>query len=309
MNPFFALVSPTTTESRGEAWGFNLVYTGSFAATAERFSNGFVRVLLGLNPLHSSWHIQPGETFTSPEAVAVYSADGTNGMSQSFHDLYRNHLSRSNHTLQTRPVLLNSWEGLGFEINQTALDRLAGETADLGISLFVNDDGWFGNGAYARINDTAGLGDWEVNSERFPDGLGPYVGDVNALDVQNTSRRLQFGLWVEPEMVNPNSSLYNEHPDWAMHSGNYPRSLTRNQLVLNLGLPEVQDFIIDTISNILDSANISYIKWDNNRGIHEMPNPAANHAYMLGMYHVIDEISTRHPESKYWTTPSQPEAY
>ena len=296
MNPFFALTSPETTESQGEAWGFNLVYTGSFAATAERGSQGYVRVLLGLNPLHASIPVAPGETFTSPEAVAVYSSEGTNGMSQSFHDLYRNHLSRSNYTFQTRPVLLNSWEGLGFDINQTALDKLAQETADLGISLFVNDDGWFGNGPYARVNDTAGLGDWQVNHQRFPNGLGPYVGDVNSFSVENSSRKLEFGLWFEPEMVNPNSSLYNEHLDWAMHSGNYPRTLTRNQLVLNLALPAVQDFIIDTIGGILDATNISYIKWDNNRGIHEMPAPTYDHWYMLGLYRVIDTLSTRHPE-------------
>ena len=298
MNPFFALVSPSTTESQGEAWGFNLVYTGSFAATAERGSQGYVRVLLGLNPLMASWPLAPGETFTSPEAVAVYSAEGLNGMSQSFHDLYRNHLSRSNYTHQTRPVLLNSWEGLGFEINQTALDKLAMETADLGISLFVNDDGWFGNGVYARINDTAGLGDWQPNIDRFPNGLGPYVGNVSADSVANSSKKLEFGIWVEPEMVNPNSTLYHEHPDWAMHSGNYPRTLTRNQLVLNLGLPEVQTFIINAISNVIDSADISYIKWDNNRGIHEMPSPSQDHRYMLGMYHVIDTLSTKYPESK-----------
>lgn len=296
MNPFFALTSPTTTESQGEAWGFNLVYTGGFAATAERGSQGFVRVLLGLNPLMASWPLAPGETFTSPEAVAVYSSEGLNGMSQSFHDLYRKHLSRSNYTTQTRPVLLNSWEGLGADINQTALDKLAKESADLGISLFVNDDGWFGNTPYARINDTAGLGDWQVNHERFPNGLGPYVGDVNALTVENTSRHLEFGIWVEPEMVNPNSTLYHEHPDWALHSGNYPRSLTRSELPLNVGLPEVQEFIIDAISNIIEQANISYIKWDNNRGIHEMPSPSTDHRYMLGIYHVIDTLTTKYPE-------------
>lgn len=140
-NPFYALVSPSTTENSGEAWGFNLVWTGSFEATIERTSNGYVRTLLGLNPLHTSIRVGPGETFQSPEAVAVYSAKGIGGISRSYHDLYRNHLSRHSATHQTRPILLNSWEGLAFDINDTALVDLAGQAADIGIELFVNDDG------------------------------------------------------------------------------------------------------------------------------------------------------------------------
>ncbi|TIA33985.1 alpha-galactosidase [Aureobasidium pullulans] len=193
-NPFFVLHDPTTTETTGEAWGFNLVYTGSFAATAERFSHGFVRVLLGLNPLHASIPVGPGQTFQSPEAVAIYSSTGLGGMSRSFHDLYRNHLSRSNHTFETRPILLNSWEGLGFEINETSLENLANETAGLGIKLFV------------------------------------------------------------------------------------------------------QDYLINAISNVIKSANISYIKWDNNRAIHEMSSPAADYAYTLGMYRVMDNLTGSYPE-------------
>lgn len=197
-NPFFALVSPTTTETQGEAWGFNLVYSGSFEATTEKFSNGYVRVLLGLNSLHASIPIAPGDTFTSPEAVAVYSSEGLGGMSRSFHDLYRNHLSRSNYTFETRPVLLNSWEGLYFDINDTALENLAEETADLGISLFVNDDGWFGTTPYARLNDTSGLGDWTPNPDHFPGGFPEYVDYVNNIDVANSTEKMKFGLWFEP---------------------------------------------------------------------------------------------------------------
>jgi alpha-galactosidase len=253
------LVSPSTTESSGEVWGFNLVWTGSFEATAQRFSNGFVRLLLGLNSLHTSIKVRPGESFQSPEAVSVYSSEGINGMSQSFHDLYRNHLSRSKFTHQTRPILLNSWEGLGFNINETSLVKLAGEAEELGIQLFVNDDGWFGVD-YPRNNDSLGLGDWTPNPRYFPDGLGPYVEQVNNFTVLDSFEPLQFGIWVEPEMVNPNSTLYHEHPEWVLHAKSYPRSLTRNQLVLNVGLPEVQEFIIKTVSGILDSANIQYVK-------------------------------------------------
>jgi alpha-galactosidase len=181
-------------------------------------------------------------------------------MSRSFHDLYRNHLSRSNFTNQTRPILINSWEGLYFNINETAVVNLAGEAQELGIELLVMDDGWFGV-EYPRNNDTLGLGDWTPNPAKFPDGLGPFVEQVNNFTVLNSSQPLQFGIWVEPEMVNPNSTLYKEHPDWVMYSGRHPRTLTRNQLVLNVGLPEVQEHIISSVSRIIDSANIQYIKW------------------------------------------------
>jgi alpha-galactosidase len=183
-NPFFALTSPSTTETQGEAWGFNLVYSGSFEATAERFSNGYVRVLLGLNSLHASIPVTPGNSFQSPEAVAVYSTQGLGGMSRSFHGLYQNHLSRSHFTSETRPVLLNSWEGVGFDYNASTLEVLAQETADLGISLFVND--------------TAGLGDWTANVMHFPNGFGDYVSNVVSKDVLNSTQKLKFGLWVEP---------------------------------------------------------------------------------------------------------------
>ncbi|KAI0003566.1 glycoside hydrolase family 36 protein [Xylariaceae sp. FL0662B] len=294
-NPFFALVSPTTTELLGPATGYSLVYTGSFSANVERWSTGWVRVLLGLNPLHLSWPLAPGETFTSPEVVSVHSEQGLGGMSRSFHSLYRNHLSRSNHTFETRPPLLNSWEGLHFDFNESSMVKLAEDAAGLGCSLFVNDDGWFGTN-YPRDNDSLGLGDWTPNPAKLPEGLGPYVDQVEKIAVANSSEHMQFGLWVEPEMVNPDSDLYNEHPEWCLHARNHNRTLQRDQLVLNLGLPEVQDYVITAIERILDSAPIQYIKWDNNRGMHEMPSPAANHAYMLGLYRVIDNLTTTHPE-------------
>ena len=233
-------------------------------------------------------------------------------MSRSFHDLYRNHLSRSNYTLQTRPILLNSWEGLGFNINQESLVRLAGEAEELGIQLFVMDDGWFGV-QYPRNNDSLGLGDWTPNPAKFPHGLRPFVEQVNNYTVLNSSTPLKFGIWVEPEMVNPNSTLYHEHPEWVLSSGRYPRTLTRNQLVLNVGLPEVQEYIINFVSNLINSANIQYIKWgmfivflsdvafhlliylDNNRGMHELSRPSDVYNYILGLYRVIDNLTTTYP--------------
>lgn len=294
-NPFLALVEPSATESHGEAWGFSLVYTGSFSIDVEKGSQGFTRALVGFNPGHLSWNLPPGETLTSPECVSVYSKDGIGGMSRSLHNLYRKHLIKSKFATSDRPALLNSWEGLSFDYNESSIYNLANEAAEVGAKLFVLDDGWFGD-KYPRTSDEQGLGDWVPNPERFPNGLEPMVRNITELKAANSSANMRFGIWVEPEMVNPNSTLYNEHPDWVLHAGPYPRTERRNQLVLNLALPEVQEFIIKSISDILKSADITYVKWDNNRGMHEMPSPATDHAYMLGMYHVFDTLTSNFPD-------------
>lgn len=294
-NPFLSLVSPTTTESQGEAWGFSLVYTGSFAVDVEKGSQGLTRALVGFNPLDFSWSLGPGETLTTPECVSTFSEDGIGGISRKFHRLYRNHLMKSKFATETRPILLNSWEGVYFDYNESTIYQLAQETAKLGVKLFVLDDGWFGN-EYPRVIDNAGLGDWQVNKDRFPNGIAPLVDKVTGLQAANSTTDMRFGLWFEPEMVNPNSTLYNEHPDWVLHAGDYPRTLRRDQLVLNVGLPEVQDYIIDALSAILGNASISYVKWDNNRGMHETPGPSTDHKYMLGLYRVFDVLTTRFPD-------------
>ncbi|KAL4956115.1 putative alpha-galactosidase G [Aspergillus filifer] len=291
-NPFVALVHPSTTESKGEAWGFSLVYSGSWTISVEKGSQGLTRVSVGPDQL--SWELKPGETLTSPECVSVYSRNGIGGISRSLHRLYRNHLMRSKFATSDRPVLLNSWEGLYFDIDQGRMVKLAEESAALGVKLLVMDDGWFGK-EYPRTSDAAGLGDWIPNPDRFPDGLDPLVKKVTSLKVADSSTTLRFGIWVEPEMVNPQSALYKEHPDWVLHAGKYPRTEQRNQLVLNLALPEVQEFMLNAMSTLLKSADITYVKWDHNRGLAEMPSPSANHAYMLGMYRVFDVLTTRFP--------------
>lgn len=215
-------------------------------------------------------------------------------MSRKFHRLYRRNLIRSKFVNETRPVLLNSWEGLYFNFDQKTIYKLAQESAKLGAKLFVLDDGWFGD-KHPRINDHAGLGDWVVNPKRFPDGLGPLVESVNKLKAAGSEENLQFGIWVEPEMVNQKSELYEQHPEWVLSAGTYTRSETRQQLVLNVALPEVQEYIIDSVAKILDSAPITYVKWDNNRAMHESPTPGNQHAYMLGIYHVFDVLTTRFP--------------
>ncbi|KAH6952897.1 Melibiase-domain-containing protein [Fusarium avenaceum] len=294
-NPFLALVSSETTETQGEAWGFSLVYTGSFAVDVEKSSQGITRAILGLNPIDFAWPLKPGQTFTTPEVVSVFSNKGVGGMSRQYHRLYKKHLMKSKFAEETRPALLNSWEGLAFDINETSIYKIAKQSADLGIKLFVMDDGWFGN-KHPRTADTAGLGDWQPNRERFPDGLTPLVEEITNLKVANSSEKLKFGIWVEPEMVNPESDLYDKHPEWALHSGAYPRTQIRQQLVLNLALPEVQEYIIDSVSKILRESPISYVKWDNNRGIHETPDATLNYKYMVGVYHVFEVLTSRFPD-------------
>ncbi|KAH7113731.1 Melibiase-domain-containing protein [Dendryphion nanum] len=293
-NPFFALVTPQTAESTGEAWGFSLVWSGSFEATAERSSTGLVRVQLGLNSLQTDFRLAPGESFQSPEAVAVYSSKGLGGMSRSFHDLYRNHLSRSKFTKQVRPVLLNSWEGLGCKINEDSLVTLAGEAAELGMHMFVMDDGWFGV-KYPRKDDSQGLGDWTPDPRKFPHGLGPFVDQINKIKTKDSSQALKFGIWVEPEMVNPKSRLYEKHPDWVLFSDKHDRTTARDQLVLNLSLPEVQNFIVKSMTHVIESANIQYIKWDSNRAMHETAHPSTSYLYILGLYRILSHLTTTYP--------------
>ncbi|KAJ4016189.1 Alpha-glucosidase 2 [Fusarium irregulare] len=293
-NPFLSVVPPTTTESHGEAWGFSLVYTGSFNVEVEKSHQGLTRAVIGMNPCQLSWPLKPGETLQSPECVSVFSNLGIGEMSRKFHSLYRQNLIRSKFVSQPRPVLLNSWEGLYFNFDEKTIYKLAQETAKLGAKLFVLDDGWFGD-KYPRVDDHAGLGDWVANPKRFPNGLGSLVESVNKLKVAQSDENLQFGLWVEPEMVNQKSELYEQHPEWVLSAGTYSRSETRQQLVLNAALPEVQNYIIDSMTKILESAPINYIKWDNNRAMHESPTPDNHHAYMLGIYHVFEVLTTRFP--------------
>ena len=193
-----------------------------------------------------------------------------------------------------RPVLLNSWEAVYFDFNESRILRLARQTADAGIKLFVLDDGWFGE-KYPRIDTHSGLGDWYPNPQRFPDGLGPFIEKINSLEVANSDENLLFGLWIEPEMVNPQSQLYQEHPEWVLKAGKYERTMTRNQLVLDISLDDVQAFIIDAVSTVLQSGRISYVKWDNNRYLHEIPEPSKAHRCILGLYRVLEHLTSAFP--------------
>lgn len=265
----------------------------------EKSPQGLTRILAGINAAQLSWPLGPGEFFTSPECISIFSNSGIGDMSRKFHRLYRQNLIASKFVNEPRPALLNSWEGLYFYFDESTIFKLAQESADVGVKLFVLDDGWFGGEKYPRVDDRAGLGDWAANPARFPNGLKSLAEKIKQLEVKQlsesqTSKKLQFGLWFEPEMVNPKSILYEQHPDWVLHAGKYPRTEARQQLVLNLALPEVQEFVITSVSNILQTVPITYVKWDHNRGIHECPTPN-HHAYILGMYYVFRDLTSRFP--------------
>ncbi len=291
-NPFLALCEKACTENGGSVWAMNLIYSGSFRASARVDNAGNTRLSMGMNPQVFSWQLQGGESFQTPEAVLVYSDRGLNGMSAIYHRLYRTRLARGSWRDRERPILINNWEATYFGFTEEKLFSIAREAADLGFELFVMDDGWFGR----RNNDTCSLGDWKVNREKLPGGLGGLSDRIHGLG-------LMFGIWVEPEMISPDSDLYRAHEDWCLHAGKRPRTEARNQLVLDMGRREVQDYIIDAISEVLREAKADYVKWDMNRNMMEYFSEAlpperqmeTQHRYMLGLYRVLEEITGAFP--------------
>jgi alpha-galactosidase len=292
-NPFIALLSKDTNEDKGEVYGFSLVYSGNFLAQAEIDQYQTTRVSIGINPFDFTWLLQPGEAFQTPEAVMVYSCEGIGKMSRTYHKLYRTRLCRGEFRDKTRPVLVNNWEATYFNFNAEKIEDIAREGKELGIELFVLDDGWFGK----RDKDNCSLGDWFVDKRKLPNGLEDLAQRVNKLG-------LQFGLWFEPEMISPDSELYRTHPDWCLHVPNRPRSEGRNQLILDLSRDDVCNYIIEAISNILRTVPISYVKWDMNRNMTEIGSaclPAERqretaHRYMLGLYRVLEKITGDFPK-------------
>lgn len=292
LNPFITLLSKDADEDRGEAYGFSLVYSGSFLAQAEIDPYSTTRVVMGINPFDFTWLLEPGESFQTPEAVLVYSAEGIGGMSRTYHKLYRTRLCRGEYRDKSRPVLVNNWEATYFNFNADKIEEIAKVGQELGLELFVLDDGWFGK----RDNDKSSLGDWFVDMKKLPQGLEELAARVNKLD-------LQFGLWFEPEMVSPDSELYRAHPDWCLHVPDRRRTEARQQLILDYSRGDVQEYIIQAISSILERCPISYVKWDMNRNMTEIGSALlpperqreTAHRYMLGLYEVLERITTTFP--------------
>lgn len=291
-NPFVALLSEGANEDHGDVYGVNLVYSGNFTAGVEVDQFHSARLFMGINPFDFNWRLEPGEQFQTPEAVMVHSGHGLGGMSRSFHDLYRSRLIRGTFRDQTRPILVNNWEATYFNFNADKIESIARTGQELGIELFVLDDGWFGK----RDNDTTSLGDWFVDRSKLPNGLEDLVSRVKRLD-------MQFGLWFEPEMISPESELYRAHPDWCLHVEGRRRTQARHQLILDLSRNDVQDYIVKSVSDILSSAPISYVKWDMNRNMTEIGSALlpperqreTAHRYMLGLYAVLEKITSAFP--------------
>jgi len=281
-NPGFLLWERDATEVAGRVYGFNLVYSGNHYAAAQQSLQGFTRVMQGINPSNFRQVLQPGEIFETPEAVLCHSDEGFGGLSRKMHAFVGAHIVPAYWQGRPRPVKYNSWEGCMFSFNQSRLLDLADRAKNLGCELFVLDDGWFGQ----RNHDRAGLGDYNVNRKKLPDGMEGLAEKIRA-------KGLEFGLWFEPESVNPDSDLYRAHPDWAL-TDEFTPVLGRHQLLLDLTKPEVRDYIVENVSSLLDSAKIAYVKWDMNR--HSVALGAKAHEFILGLYDVLRRIFEPRPE-------------
>ena len=280
-NPGFMLSEPDAAENAGRVYGFNLVYSGNHYAAAQRSLQGLTRVMQGINPSNFGRELAPGEMFETPEAVLCCSDEGFGGLSRRMHTFVNDHIIPVYWRGRPRPVKYNSWEGCMFDFNQHRLLDLAGRAKELGCELFVLDDGWFGE----RNHDRAGLGDYNVNKKKLPGGM-------EGLSQKIRAKGLQFGLWFEPESVNPDSDLYRAHPDWAL-TDEFAPVYGRNQLLLDLTKPEVRDYLVESICPILDSAKISYVKWDMN--CHSIALGSKAHDFVLGLYDVLRRIFEPRP--------------
>ncbi len=280
-NPGFLLSEADANEDSGHVYGFNLVYSGNHYAAAQLSHQGLTRVMQGISPANLIVTLAPGEIFETPQAVLTFSDEGFGGLSERMHKFVLEHIVPEYWKDRERPVLYNSWEGCMFDFDQKRLLGLAKQAKDLGCELFVLDDGWFG----ARNNDRAGLGDYNVNTKKLPQGMAGLSAKIQKLG-------LQFGLWFEPESVNEDSDLYRAHPDWALTDG-FPTITGRHQLLLDLTKAEVRDYIVENVTRILDTCGISYVKWDMNR--HSVAVGAKAHAYILGLYDVLWRIFEPRP--------------
>lgn len=289
-NPFIALKRKNCDENTGEVLGFSLVYSGNFTMNVEVDTYHVCRVQAGIHPATFSYTLDFQQSFQSPEALIVYSDQGLNGMSYSFHQLFNHYLINGIHQYQTSPILINNWEGTYFDFNEKQLLAMAQKAKDLGIELFVLDDGWFGN----RNDDTSSLGDWFVNREKLPHGLSFLAENIHNIG-------LQFGLWFESEMISERSLLYQMHPDWVLRTPERHCSHGRNQYVLDFSNPHVVTHIENMMSSIIEEGQLDYIKWDMNRSISEAysyyqtQQGCLYHEYILGVYRLYDHLKNRYP--------------
>ena len=291
-SPFLALARKTADERQGEVLGAALIYSGNFIAQAAEAQDGTARIQIGIHDAGFRWHLEPGESFQTPEAALIWSGEGLGGMSRAFHRLWEEHLIPPRWVNAHRPVLLNSWEAAYFDFDEEKLVSIAESAAKAGAELFVMDDGWFG----CRDDDTTSLGDWGADLRKLPGGLERLGERIRGLG-------LAFGIWMEPEMVSPESDLYRAHPDWAIGISGREGITSRHQFILDLSRPEVQDYLTEAVSDTLRKSGAAYLKWDMNRNFtnigsaflpperqHELP-----HRYILGLYEVMDRLVRAFP--------------
>lgn len=292
-NPFFMLARPHTDNDQGAVYGFNLVYSGNFTDIVDVDQFGTARVLTGINPQEFGWHLKPGSSFQTPEAIMSFTTNGMNQLSQQMSAFYQHHLVNQRFSRELRPILINNWEATYFDFDQEKLMKIADKAHDVGIEMFVLDDGWFGH----RNDDTSSLGDWFVNEKKLPNGLQPVVDHVHGL-------KMKFGLWFEPEMINKDSQLYQDHPEWMIHVPGRPATPGRNQYVLDMTDPDVRDYLFTKINRIIKDTGLDYIKWDMNRNITEMYSAKLtkqqqlefSHRYILGVYDLYDRLTNANPQ-------------
>lgn len=291
-NPFLALKRKDTNEDRGEVYGFSFVYSGNFLAQVEVDTYDTSRIMMGIHPQGFTWPLMQEESFQTPEVVLVYSANGMNAMSQTFHNLFQKRLTRGVWRDRVRPILVNNWEGTYFDFDADKLVHMAKQAKQVGVELFVLDDGWFGQ----RNHDRAGLGDWYPNLEKLPEGIKGLSKQIKALG-------MEFGLWFEPEMVNKDSDLYRKHPEWTLETPQRESCHGRHQYVLDFSRKEVVDYIFDSMNKVLEEASISYVKWDMNRCMSEVYSQVSDaqqqgcvmHKYIMGVYDLYERLVTKFP--------------
>lgn len=292
-NPFVMISTKDTTQDKGFCYGFNLIYSGNHYEALS--SNGYdkSRFVSGISPTTFGWTLEKGEMFEAPECVMTFDQNGANGMSRHMHDFVRKHIVRGKWRDKDRPILINSWEASYFNFNESSLLKLAKEASNLGIELFVMDDGWFGK----RNDDKSSLGDWYVNKDKLPGGLEELSKKINDLG-------MMFGIWVEPEMANEDSDLYRAHPDYAVQIPKHAHSKGRGQMILDLTRTEVQDYVINAMHKVFSNGNISYVKWDMNRifsdcfghGLGADKQDEFIHRYYLGLYRIMKDLTESFPD-------------
>ncbi len=291
-SPFVAIMQKGTSESVGRVFATTLVYSGNFAINIEKGEFEDVRVLAGINPFNFHWRLKPGKKFCTPEALHVFTEDGLRGMSHIWHDFIREKISPPQFKHKSRPTYLNTWEAAYFDVNEDKVLALADKAKNVGVDMLVLDDGWF----EGRKDDTSSLGDWVADQERFPNGIPWLASKVKA-------KGLKFGIWFEPEMVNPRSLLFEKHPDWILHVPGRKPSLGRNQLTLDLSREDVTDYIFEKVDAILSCGGIDYVKWDMNRNMTEVGSAAlpknrqreVSHRYMIGLYRLLKKLTEKYP--------------